>query len=98
HLDQTAVPVKEHQASRRGPPETRLQEMVPELHRAPRHLPFDAAGGDHRQCQTVAAERVPLPGYVQHPEDLAMNRIADHRRRTGPWLDSRAEVFGAVHL
>src|SRR5207244_2080963 len=44
HLDQTALAVKEHQAPRRGPPKTRLQEMVPELHRAPRHLPFDAAG------------------------------------------------------
>ena len=27
-----------------------------------------------------------------------MDRIADHRRRAGPELDSRAEVFGPVHL
>src|SRR6267142_2450537 len=46
----------------------------------------------------MAAERIPLPGYVQDPKHLAMDRIAYHRRRTGPWFDSRAEVFGAVHL
>src|SRR5260370_29899870 len=46
----------------------------------------------------MTAERVPVPGYVQYPNPLAMDRVADHGGRTGPWFDSRAEVFGTVHL
>src|SRR5213593_704063 len=46
----------------------------------------------------MAAERIPLPGYVQYSNHLAVDRIANHRRRTGPWFDSRTEVFSAVNL
>src|ERR1700730_9148496 len=46
----------------------------------------------------MAAERIPLSGYIQYPKNLAVDRIAYHRRRTGPWLDSRAEVLRAVTL
>src|SRR5258705_10221668 len=46
----------------------------------------------------MATERVPLPGYVQYSEYLAVDRIANHRRRARPWFDSRTKVLSAVNL
>src|SRR5260370_26946194 len=46
----------------------------------------------------MAAERIPLPGYVQYSKHLTVDRIAYHGGRTGPWLDSRTEVLSAVNL
>ena len=99
-LDRIAAAVEQHEAVRATGPAAhgRLEQPVAPLHLAHRDLALDPARSRDDEREALAVVGLGQAGDVDDADDLAVVRMADHRRRAGPALDAGAIVLGRMDL